>query len=156
MKKVLFITLSIFIFLFICFRITNTVQQQKVDKKIGKIRINKTEFTVEIVDTENKRTKGLSGRKNMPKDTGMLFIFPTANIYNFWMKEVHFPLDFIWINQNKIVDITENVASPSPNTPDNQLTIYNPKMAVDKVLELNAGVIQSSNIKIGDIVYLML
>lgn len=156
MKRILFIVFSLFIFLIISIRIINIFKPQKIDRRSGKIRINQSEFTVEIADTEILRTKGLSGRKTMLKDTGMLFIFPTSGIYNFWMKEMHFPLDFIWINQNKIVDITENVASPSPNTPDNQLTIYNPKMAVDKVLELNVGAIQSSNAKIGDIVYLML
>lgn len=110
--------------------------------------IGQRSIQVEIADTEAKRSQGLSGRKLLSENQGMLFVFPYTGIYPFWMKDMHFPLDFVWISQKKVVDITENV--PNPKTPTDQLPLYTPKEPVDMVLEVNAGFIKKNNIKIGD------
>lgn len=105
---------------------------QKLDKTT--IRISGQEIQVEIADTEEKRSRGLSGRKNLPEDSGMLFLFELPAEYSFWMKDMRFSLDIIWIDENKkIVAISENI---SPNTYPNS---FSPSQNVKYVLEVNAG-----------------
>lgn len=117
--------------------------------KTKKIYINNQLITVEIADNDKLRTKGLSGRIELGKNHGMLFIFPAYDIYNFWMKGMQFPLDFVWIKDDTVVDLTENV--PFPRDPVNgPFDFYKPSLPVNKVLEINAGEIKRLDIKIGD------
>ena len=87
--------------------------------------------------------KGLSGRASLPPDYGMIFLYEDKDIPEFWMKDVLFPLDIIWIDDGVIIDIHENVPPPNPNTPDNQLELYSPKQPITMVLEVNAGVVKT-------------
>lgn len=77
----------------------------------------------------------------------MLFIFPQPGKYPFWMKEMNFPLDFIFIKDKIIVDLKENV---SPPVGDEAPQVINAKTEFDHVLEVNAGSINAFNLKIGD------
>lgn len=114
-----------------------------------KISINRAEIKVELADTNAKRTQGLSGRKKLPPDSGMLFIFPAKGLYSFWMHGMLFPLDFIWIDKESIVDITENVPVPADEDGDN-LPFYSSQFPFDKVLEVPAGFVKERAIKSGD------
>ncbi|MFH1048936.1 MAG: DUF192 domain-containing protein [Patescibacteria group bacterium] len=130
------------------------------------MKINGQIIKVEIADTVEKRSKGLSGRKSMPENQGMLFVFTTPDHYSFWMKDMNFNLDFIWISGNEIVEITRNVrpedyepaSTPSSTSsslggranrgePPKSLV---PKNKIDKVLEVNAGAVDRLGIKEGD------
>lgn len=111
-----------------------------------KIIIGDKTIFVEIADSQEKRTKGLSGRNSLPKNKGMLFLFDKPDFYGFWMKGMNFPLDFIWIKDNEVIELTKNV-KPEDFQPPNLLI---PKDRVNKVLEVNAGFIEEFNIKIGD------
>lgn len=113
------------------------------------VTINNQRITVEIADTDTLRSQGLSGRESLAKDRGMLFVYQKPGIYSFWMKDMQFPLDFIWINGDTVVDLTKDI--PVPETED-LLTLpnYQPNTPVDKILELNVGSIAGMNIKIGD------
>ncbi len=91
---------------------------------------------VEIADTMATRAQGLSGRERLAEDEGMYFIFPIPAIYPFWMKDMKFPIDIIWIRGEKIVGITENAAVPDSSS---GLPIYSPPTIIDKVLEVDAG-----------------
>lgn len=117
--------------------------------KIGNISINVT-----VADNDATRAKGLGGVTNLASNQGMLFVFPSKNISpemaRFWMKDMKIPLDFIWIANGKVVEITANVPAPAQNTPDNQLLIYQPNENVDFVLEVNALFSSKNNIKVGD------
>lgn len=69
----------------------------------------------------------------------------------FWMKEMHFPLDIIWIDNGKIVGIEKNAPIPtSVNIP----TFPSPTQ-VTNVLEVNAGFSDKNNLKTGDKVALI-
>src|SRR3989344_5501480 len=91
------------------------------------IQIGNVLIKAEIADTSSKRNKGLGGRDSLASDSGMLFVF------------------------DKVVDITENVP-PQVGQPDNALKIYSSKTETNKMLEVNAGFISVSNIKVGDTV----
>jgi hypothetical protein len=108
-------------------------------------------LSVEIVNTEISREKGLSGRTSLPTDSGMLFVFETKKVSPiFWMKGMLFPLDIIWIADGKIVKIDKNVQAPSANTPDDKLKKFSSNQPVDYVLEVNAGFADNNNVKVGD------
>lgn len=114
------------------------------------VQINNAKLKVEVADTPDKRSQGLGGRQGLGQNEGMLFVFPEPGMHPFWMKGLTFPLDFIWIRGDRVVDLTPNAPPPSPGQPDSALPIYQSKERVDKVLEASGGTIQRLNIKVGD------
>ncbi|MBI2597056.1 DUF192 domain-containing protein [Candidatus Daviesbacteria bacterium] len=122
--------------------------------KYANLKIGVTQVKVELIDTPSKRSKGLGGRSSLPENEGMLFIFDKADRHPFWMKGLSFPLDFVWIRENRIVDILTNIQPQPADIPDSSLPVYSANIAVDKVLELNSGAVQRLDIKIGDIIQL--
>ncbi len=113
------------------------------------VTVNDKTFTVEIAQTEEQKAQGLSGRETLDKNSGMIFVFVPTTIPTFWMRDMKFALDFVWISENlEVIDITRNVPPPEPNTPLAALPQYSPKSEVKYVLEINAG--QADGISIGD------
>ena len=120
------------------------------------LKVGSNTLSVELADSPAKRAKGLANRESLPNDSGMLFVFPTAKKYQFWMKSVKIPLDFIFIQKAKVVDILKNIAPPTAaNTPDSDLTLYAPVTEVDMVLEVPSGYITAKNVQVGDSVSLV-
>lgn len=128
------------------------LQSQIPEAKLSEnyVLIGDTKVIVEIADTPEKQQKGLSGRKSLPEDQGMLFVFnPPDTRVSFWMKGMLIPLDFIWINDSEVVQFHENIPPPEPNTPDSELTLITPDVPVDSVLEVNAGFVEKNDIEVG-------
>jgi len=119
-------------------------------KPASVLTIGSARITVEVADTVARRTQGLSGRPKLPPDSGMLFTFPSSHKPNFWMKGMLFGLDFVWINQGKVVGLTENV--PPPDQTGGQPVMVQPDLQADWILELPAGSIAGHGIKVGDAV----
>lgn len=119
---------------------------------IKQIEINDAKIKAEVVNSQAKRKQGLSGRAALASDEGMLFVFEESGEHPFWMKGLNFALDFIWINGDKIVDITENIQPPVQGQKDESLPIYQSKEDANKVLEVSARTVQRLNIKVGDTV----
>lgn len=117
-----------------------------------KLAIGNIVFKVEVASNYIDRAIGLSGRSNLPPDSGMLFVFENRGEYGFWMKGMKFPLDIVWIDGDEIKGFTENI--PPPKNFSN-LTIYYPPQPIDKVLEINAGSVKKHNLKIGDKINLL-
>ena len=115
-----------------------------------KVTIDKQTFTAEVAKTPKAQQQGLSDRKSLAKDAGMLFVFNKPGIYPFWMRKMDFPLDMIYINQNTIVQIFKNL--PAPVSPTSTLPIYQSIDSADKVLEINAGLSDTYGFKKGDAV----
>ncbi len=115
--------------------------------RMTEFRIGTAAIKVDIADTIGKQRQGLSGRPSMPQDQGMYFPMGTPARYSFWMKDMHFPLDIIWIRMGKIVDINQNV--PYPLEGETPVTVQ-PKELADSVLEVNAGFTEKQGVKIGD------
>ncbi len=113
------------------------------------ITVDGNKLLVCVADTKTKQRDGLSGYKKMSDGQGMLFIFDQFQNYSFWMKDVNFSIDIIWISQNHIVQITENVKVQKGVSNDN-LAIYRPNVPVDKVLEVNAGWSKRMMVDVGD------
>jgi uncharacterized membrane protein (UPF0127 family) len=103
--------------------------------------------SIEVARTATAITKGLSGWENLCPDCGMLFIFNDNQIRRFWMKDMNFPLDIIWIKDDKIVGVAENVPLFDSN---NQIGAVMSPVSVNRVLEVNAGWAKSHGLQGGD------
>ncbi|MBI2023237.1 DUF192 domain-containing protein [Candidatus Giovannonibacteria bacterium] len=119
------------------------------------VEIGGVTIAAEIARTPRERAKGLSGREGLAQDEGMLFIFSNPALYDFWMKDMKFPIDIIWINNGKIVYIAENAKPPAPNTLDNELTVYHPTELASYVFEVQSAFVEQHGIKVGDDVKLI-
>lgn len=112
------------------------------------VSVRDATFLADVAVTGKEKELGLGNRKDLPKDHGMLFVYDHKEKYPFWMKNMHFPIDIIWIDDRTIVDITKNV--PVSNNPIDSLPIYYPAVPVDKILEINAGLSDIYSISVGD------
>lgn len=113
------------------------------------VSIRDANFLAEVADTPVARGRGLSGRESLAPAAAMLFIFPKTGSYGFWMKDMHFPLDLVWINGDTIVGIEKNV-DPQIGASMFSLKTYYPPAPVDKVLEINGGLADKYGLQAGD------
>ncbi len=122
---------------------------QRLDEQTtAVVRINETEFTVEVADSSAELEQGLSGREYLEDGHGMLFVFLIKSYPPIWMKDMKIPIDVIWIDDYRIVGFEENL-QPQPEKPVEELRIYRSEHAVNRVLELPAGSVQKYNIQVG-------
>jgi uncharacterized membrane protein (UPF0127 family) len=96
--------------------------------------------------------KGLSWRKKIPFD-GMIFFFDKPLKVSFWMRGMNFPLDIVWVRNNVILGVTENV-KPEPGVPEEKLKTYPATGEANIVIELSAGRVKELKIKEGNILIL--
>lgn len=141
---------------------SNRTFEDLYDREIVEVIFNSNEeikegqesIKVEVVNTPASTTQGLSGRDEIGVD-GMLFIFPTSENRYFWMKNMKFDLDIVWLNDKKVLSISRNVPKPEENTPDNRLETYSPDENVDMVLEIYSNDSEKYKINPGDVVQLV-
>jgi len=119
--------------------------------KTAMIRIGGQEVKVLIADTVERRFKGWSGRKDMGKYNGMLFVFSKQSRYSMVMRDMRFPLDIVWVVDGQIADIAPNV-QPEPGREESELTVYSSRLPANVVIELPAGFASEYGLKIGDVV----
>jgi uncharacterized membrane protein (UPF0127 family) len=117
------------------------------------LSIDGATFNVEIASTMLEQARGLSFRPSLSAHAGMLFLFGgSGSVQSFWMKDMNFPLDMIWISGNTVAGFAQNVPAPASGAPIWSLPVYTSPDSVDKVLEVNAGTVAKYNIKAGDAV----
>lgn len=121
------------------------------DREKTRIQVGEKKLLVEVVSSPASITQGLSGRSSIGAD-GMLFIFDKKRIVTFWMKEMKFDIDIIFIADGVVQKISENTPKPSPDTTLEQLPLYSSEVPVNAVLELPAGTAQKINLSVGDAV----
>lgn len=102
-------------------------------------------FKIEIADTPALQELGLSGRKDLSADHALLFVFEKDGHYAFWMKEMNFSIDMIWINKDKkIVHIVEHAK------PESYPQTFQSSEPARYVLEVRDGIVHEKNIAVGD------
>lgn len=118
----------------------------------GRAAVQFSDVTVEasIPLTSALEQKGLGGRTGLGSNEGMLFQYSQPSRYAFWMKGMVIPLDFIWMVNGQVADITANV--PPPVLGQTDLPIYQPNQPVTAILEVNAGFTAAHGIAIGQAV----
>lgn len=152
-KKITFIIIFTFLLLFFFLNLSEnkfTSPGTDInDASKTKISVGNKYLLVDIVDEDQERWRGLSGREKLGENEGMLFIFPNSENLSFWMKNMNFSLDIIWIDENlKIIGITENVS------PDTFPATFSPPSPSKYVLEVNAGWSYENKIRTGDFLIL--
>ena len=117
------------------------------------VHIGDTVFVVDLAVTPAERTQGLSGRPSMRADRGMLFVYKDDGARAFWMPDMHFPLDMVWIRADcTVAGVTADVPNPPLDTPRDQLELYPSAGMVRFILELNAGQASMHGIEPGGVV----
>lgn len=96
----------------------------------------------EVADDATERVQGLSDKQ---KPQSMLFLFEEKVVQSFWMKDMNFPIDLLWIDESRIVGIEQNM---QPETPVH--TLFSSTIAVNTVLELPVGSVDELHLKVGD------
>lgn len=147
LKILIFIVLSIGFLIVVFFAIGEFSYRKNryfKEDEITEINIGGNFFQAEIATTSSKRSQGLSGREKLCESCAMLFVFNEKGMHSFWMKKMKFNLDMIWIDKNKIVYIVKNISKKK------EFEIIKPEYEADKILEINAGLVDKLGIKIGD------
>lgn len=111
-----------------------------------KISVAGHTLKVWIADDPAEQAKGLSGKDEMPANRGMLFVMPVKDITQFWMKDMNFALDFIWIDNGTIVEIDQNIPSCESGS---DCPAISPAYPVNYILEVNSGWVAANNISVG-------
>jgi uncharacterized protein len=146
MNKFLIIFLTI-LFLAAGFILFANFFGKQIVVKNPTVLINGQKLNLIIAKTDKEKQIGLSNHNNLPENEGMLFPFKQPGLYPFWMKNMQFPIDIIYIKDNKITTIYRNVPVP---TNKQSPPVYMPKTVSDTVLEINANLSKKYNFKMGD------
>jgi len=108
------------------------------------IGLGAQKITALIADTPEKRERGLGLYGPLKGDEGMLFVFEASSLYSFWMKDMTFAIDIIWLDETgKIVDIKEQISPEKPTK------IFTNQVPAKYVLELLAGEGHKNNLQVG-------
>lgn len=114
------------------------------------VEIDNKKFYVDVAKTNDQKEKGLSIYNELSSNKGMLFPFNDYGSHPFWMKGMKFSIDIIYIQNNKIVNIFENL--PFPKNENETPIIVKSSINSNYVLEINAGLSKKYNFKKGDII----
>jgi uncharacterized membrane protein (UPF0127 family) len=133
-------------------RINDTSNGKSADsQQLSELKIGEKIIFVEVVRTEKERGEGLSERKSLAEDSGMLFVFDQLDFYSFWMKGMNFPIDIVWLDENlKIIDFSLSVE------PKTYPKSFLPREPALYALEINAGLVGKYGLKIGDLIQIKL
>ena len=115
--------------------------------QVARAEIGDETIVLEIAGSPKEHYQGLSDRPYLEDNKGMLFVFNDYTSHDFVMRRMNFPLDIIWIDDNKIIGWCDNLPAPLAGEEPAHCVINRP---VNSVLEVNAGFIGKTGLKIGD------
>lgn len=147
MKTIILLFAILFGMLLGIFLLQNPANRVSIFSKTPKETIGNHSFNVKVAKTPKEKEIGLSETKSLSDDEGMVFPFDHSDYYAFWMKNMDFPIDIIYIQNGKVVDIFPSV---NPPTDSSNPPVYQPKSPADTVLEIKAGLSSKYGFKIGD------
>lgn len=118
-------------------------QEQNLKKAI--VNVGGSHLIASVANTPLSRKQGLSNVHSIGPNEGKLFVFDEEGYHEFWMKDMNFNIDIIFINkQGTVVDIIENIS------PETFPKTFKPKYPAIKVLEVNAGWASQNKVKVGE------
>jgi len=139
--KIVIAVCAVIIIVFITANVINREQSKYRNLLIGNNKV-----VAELAITSEQKTQGLSGRAKLDAGRGMLFVYDGYYIPSFWMKNMKFPLDIIWIKD----DIVAGAAKNLPPEGEQPQQTYEPATFINYALEVPAGYVDKYGIKIGD------
>ena len=119
-------------------------EKRFVEYDFKAVQIGSETYKLYLADNDRRRTQGLTDVESMFNYEGMAFIFEKPAQQGFWMKGMHFPLDFVYVHNEVVVDIIEDVS------PDSFPETFTPREAASIVIELNANQVEVNGVEIGD------
>lgn len=141
MKNYIIGIFGLVIFIFLSYHFWTAVNFDNIKY----VKIGGQEIEVELALTTEKQSEGLSGRSELLENSGMLFVFDKPGKYNFWMKDMNFAINIIWISEDmKVVYIKKDA------TPLSYPEIFSPDVDAKYVLEVVSGFSEKNNLKVGD------
>ncbi len=146
MKKNIFWSSLLVLALFLVgFFLINHFPKKLAPEDIKQVEIGGQVLNIDLALTSEIQERGLSGRTELKENEGMLFVFPQPGQYAFWMKDMNFPLDIIWIGEDlKVVYIQKNAL------PESYPESFSPGKNAKYVLEVSTNFADKNNLKEGD------
>ena len=114
-----------------------------------RVTINNTTWRVELATTAKQRYRGLSGRRDLPAGSGMLFIYPSPRALRFCMRDCLIPLDIAFISSDRRVIATYTM-SVEPDLAGR--VPYRSTEPAQFVLEVPAGQLRQADVMPGSAV----
>ena len=134
------------LFLLISFITEGALAQEFSYAHATVIAPNGVSIPVEVSDTPEKRSLGLGKRDKLEKGWGMLFVFEKRIPHSCWMKNMRFPIDIIWLDNQRIVELAENVPPPQEGESPK---VMEPRLPSNFVLEIESGRARALGLKVG-------
>ncbi len=129
---------------------TGVLHARDLDKLYEKaqFRLGKQKFAAYVADDEGKRAQGLMFIKELPENTGMLFVFESEQPLGFWMKNTLIPLNIGFFNAaGVLVDAQE--MKPADSVLSLDVPNYKSRAPGLFALEMNRGWFEKHKIKNG-------
>lgn len=120
------------------------IASQKNKSQFKEIKIGNAVINAEIADTPSKQIKGLSGKNELKENQGMLFVYSKPGFYSIWMKDMKFPIDIVWVDENKKIIGVENEVRP-----ESYPKSFEPSGLAKYALEINSGFVKKYGIGVG-------
>ncbi len=145
-RKDVFVAVVVAIFaLSFIFALKNLVNSSVYEGTYSMILPDEQVISLEIAETQDEKSLGLSFRENLEENTGMLFVYTVPGMYSFWMKDMLFSIDIIWLDENfNVINIKRDLS------PDTYPTSFVSQSPAQYVLEVYAGFAKDHEIKIGE------
>jgi len=134
-------------------QIVFTQKEECLNFSEAEIRIDETTLSIGFATSSIAQNKGLGGCMEVPEKSGLYFPYDPPQMVSFWMRGMLIPIDIIWIGENGVIGVEENVQPPDDIT-STQLPTFTPPAPVTGVLEVRAGGAQAYDVKVGDTVIL--
>ena len=144
-------TFILIIFLFLSGQSFTVVDLDRDLKKSGLIisTSKKTCYLLSIwvAHSIKEKARGLMYVRNMPEQSGMLFVYTESDQRSMWMKNTYIPLDIIFIKNS------ETISSIARDTEPLSLKSIRSTEPVNYVLEINAGMTKKMGLAPNDKVF---
>lgn len=143
-RLLVFATIALFLIVGYIFSISVPAEAPREITPSRTISINGVRLQVAIADTDALRAQGLSDTSPLKEGEGLLFVFAEDGRYSFWMKDMRYPIDILWLDAEGAVVYIEKNASP-----ESYPTSFTPHSLARYVLEVRAGFADQYDIQIG-------
>lgn len=118
----------------------------KMSYEQSTLKLHGQTFHMTVLREKDELRRGLSGTDSLPEGKAMVFVFPSDDKWGIWMKDMKYPIDIVWLNNDREVVHLVNDAQPS-SYPE---TTFKPDTNARYVIELPSGTIERIGISIGD------
>ena len=116
------------------------------DNEFVEASIGDSEITLEVVRSDEDKAQGLSGKPYIDDDYGMLFTYSRTGKRSFWMNEMNFPIDIIWVENGEVVGLSQNVEVYD----EGEVNRVEADVYSDQVIEVAAGYCGRHGVEVGD------